>query len=61
MSEIVNLRHARKQKARSEAEAKATENRAQHGRTKAQKALAEAERRRAAQILEGHKRADDDE
>ena len=39
MAEIVNLRQARKQKARAEKEARAAENRVSFGRTKAEKKL----------------------
>lgn len=38
MSSIVNLRAARKVRAKTEAKTQAAENRARHGRTKAQKA-----------------------
>jgi Domain of unknown function (DUF4169) len=37
MGEIVNLRQARKRRARDEASATAQENRVRHGRTRAQK------------------------
>ncbi|MBN9551818.1 MAG: DUF4169 family protein, partial [Alphaproteobacteria bacterium] len=37
MGEVVNLRQARKQKARTEKERQAGENRALHGRTKAER------------------------
>ena len=43
MAEIVNLRQARKQKARADKEARATENRVTFGRTKAEKTLTKAE------------------
>ncbi|MFW2830679.1 DUF4169 family protein [Sphingomonas sp. ID0503] len=46
MAEIVNLRQARKAKARSAKEVEAQANRALHGRTKAEKARDEAERAR---------------
>jgi predicted nucleic acid-binding protein len=49
MAEIVNLRQARKQRARREAEDAAGANRAKHGRTRAEReaeARREAERRR---------------
>jgi hypothetical protein len=36
-AEIVNLRRARKARARSQAEAQAEENRVKHGRTKAER------------------------
>jgi hypothetical protein len=56
MAEIINLRQARKRKARSDKEAKAAENRVTFGRTKEERRLAEAERDLAARRLEGHKR-----
>jgi hypothetical protein len=58
MSRIVNLRQARKAKARTEAEAKAAENRALHGRTKAQKQADKAAKDRLARLLDGVKRHD---
>ena len=42
--DVVNLRTARKRKARSEKAAKAAENRIQFGRTKAEKQAAAAEK-----------------
>lgn len=45
---VVNLRLARKAKARSEAEKKAEENRAKFGQTKAEKTARKAEENRAA-------------
>ncbi|HEV2558908.1 MAG TPA: DUF4169 family protein [Microvirga sp.] len=56
MAEIINLRQARKRKARSEKEAQAAENRVAFGRTKEERRLAEAEKDLAARRLEGHKR-----
>ena len=56
MAEPINLNKARKARARSEAAAQAARNRVTHGLTKAQKAAAEAERRKAAERLEAHKR-----
>jgi hypothetical protein len=44
MAEIVNLNHARKAAARREESAKAAENRAKHGRSRAERE-AEAKRR----------------
>jgi hypothetical protein len=44
MSEIVNLRQARKQKARERQQAVAAENRVVFGRSKADKRLVESER-----------------
>jgi hypothetical protein len=55
MGEIVNLRRARKAKARQEAEEQAARNRALHGRdrkAKAEDAAAAEERRRALSALE---------
>lgn len=57
MTEIVNLRQARKHKARSEKERIAAENRAIHGRSKAErerKALLEG---KAAAFLDAHRRS----
>jgi hypothetical protein len=42
MAEVINLRTARKQAARREKEARAAENRAIHGRSKAERALQQA-------------------
>jgi hypothetical protein len=47
MAEIINLRMARKAKARTEAEKQADENRVKFGRTKAEKRLRKAEEARA--------------
>ena len=58
MSEIVNLKRARKAKARSSAEAKAAQNRVTHGLTKLEKELAKAEQEGARRKLDGHKRDD---
>jgi hypothetical protein len=55
MGDIVNLRQARKNKARTESEKQARQNRASFGRSKAEKRLAEAERDAAARKLDGHK------
>jgi hypothetical protein len=60
-AEIINLRRARKAKARSEHETRAADNRVAFGRTKAEKALAEAERRRAETSIEGHRRETEEE
>lgn len=60
MAEIINLRMARKARARAAAEAQAAENRARHGRTKAEKratAMEDARRRRG---LDGAKLEADD-
>jgi hypothetical protein len=60
MGEIVNLRRARKAKARSEAETEAAAKRLQHGRNKTEKALTKANQEAAQRKLDGHKLDDDD-
>ncbi|MFL5158344.1 MAG: DUF4169 family protein [Microvirga sp.] len=60
MAEIINLRQARKQKARAEKEARANENRVAFGRTKAEKNLSQAEQDLAKNRLDSHKRNDDE-
>jgi hypothetical protein len=55
MVEVINLRRARKAKARSANEAKAAANRLAHGRTKAEKQVTKAEQEAAARKLDGHK------
>jgi hypothetical protein len=59
MTDIVNLKRARKAKERAEAEAKAQANRIAHGRTKTEKKLTKAEQEAAQRKLDGHKRNDD--
>lgn len=61
MAEIINLRQARKQKARAQAEKTAEQNRIAFGRTKAERKLTEAERDKAARHIDGHKLDRDDE
>ena len=56
MAEIVNLRQARKAKARTEKEAEASANRAKFGRTKAEKAVDTAKKALEDKRLDGHKR-----
>jgi len=56
MAEIVNLRAMRKRRDRAENERKAEENRALHGRTKAEKNAGATERERALSRLDGHRR-----
>ena len=56
MDDIINLRTARKQKARAEKEVQASQNRVIFGRTKAEKQKAEAEQRLAEKHIDGHKR-----
>ena len=59
MAEIINLRQARKNKARADKEARAAENRIAFGRTKAEKSLTQAERDMAARRIDAHKRDDE--
>jgi hypothetical protein len=61
MAEIVNLRRARKQKARAEAGKTAEQNRIDFGRSKAERRLAEAERDKAARHIDGHRLDRDDD
>jgi hypothetical protein len=56
MSEIVNLRQARKAAARGKQEDEAAANRAKFGQTKASRKLVEAEAERARKTLDGAKR-----
>jgi hypothetical protein len=60
MVEIVNLRRARKDKARQEREAAADANRRRFGRTRAEKTAEEASRERARRDIDG-KQIDKDE
>jgi hypothetical protein len=59
MAEIINLRQARKNKARADKETRAAENRIAFGRTKAEKSLTQAERDMAARRIDAHKRDDE--
>lgn len=54
--EIINLRRARKQKARAEREQEAAENRRRFGQTKGEKETEAATREQAARLLEAHRR-----
>ena len=56
MGEIVNLRQARKQKARAEKERQAGENRALHGRSKAEKNRDQLIADKAETFVAGHRR-----
>lgn len=56
MSEVVNLRRARKARERAVAEARAAANRALHGRTDEEKKRVAAEAARLATAVEGAKR-----
>jgi hypothetical protein len=55
MSEIVNLRRARKAKARQKSEEKAAENRSRFGTTKEERALTKARSEKAALALDSHR------
>jgi hypothetical protein len=61
MAEIVNLRRARKQKARAGAETEAAAKRLAHGRSKTERNQTRAEQEAADRKLDGHKRGDDDD
>lgn len=61
MAEIINLKRARKQKARQESEAQAEQNRISFGRSKAERRLSEAERDKASRLLDGHRLVKEDE
>jgi len=58
MGDVVNLKRARKNKARQQAETEAAAKRLQHGQSKAGKKLSKAEQEAAARMLDGHKRDD---
>jgi hypothetical protein len=59
MAEIVNLKRARKAKARAEKDETAAANRIKFGRTRAEREKAEAGRALEAKKLDGHKREDE--
>lgn len=59
MAEVINLRQARKAKARGEAKVQAAANRARHGRTKAQREREAMDTARAERQIEGAKRETD--
>ena len=54
MGEVVNLRRARKQTGRRQAEQQAAINRSQHGLSKAERALQEARQAKTQADLDGH-------
>jgi len=56
MGDVVNLRQARKQKARVEKERAAGQNRALHGRSKADRVQARQTADKAEKFLAGHRR-----
>ncbi len=59
MAEVINLRLARKAKARASAAQVAEQNRARHGLTKAESQRQQAEAERAAKLIDGAKRETD--
>lgn len=56
MGDVVNLRQARKKLKRREREREADENRARHGRTRAEKQAGALDRKRAEALHEAHRR-----
>jgi hypothetical protein len=58
MGEIINLRQARKVRARADKAANAAANRAKFGRTKAEKTAEKAKHELAERQLDSHKRED---
>lgn len=61
MAGIVNLRQVRKQKARADKERVAAENRATHGRTKAERERERLLDQKATSFLDAHRRPSKDE
>jgi hypothetical protein len=61
MGEIVNLRIARKRKARADAASQADQNRITFGRTKQERELTKAERALESKKLDAHRRETDAE
>lgn len=60
MTNVANLRMARKRKTRTDKEQAASENRALHGRSKAEKLRDRAQAEKAANFIEGHRLRDRD-
>jgi Domain of unknown function (DUF4169) len=58
MGEIVNLRRAKKQRARDEAAVAAKQNRVRHGRTKVEKANDKRAEQRRAALLDASRRGE---
>lgn len=56
MGEVVNLRRARKDRARREKEAQAQDNRVAFGRSKAERELADAKKSLESRRMDAHKR-----
>ena len=61
MAEIINLRRARKAKARAEKEKAAEVNRVAHGTPKALKKLEQARQEKAKERLSGHRLEEDED
>jgi hypothetical protein len=61
MAEIINLRKARKAKARAEKEAEAAENRAKFGQRKEERSQSEAAKDLLDRKLDAHRRDDGDD
>ncbi|WEX11374.1 DUF4169 family protein [Chelativorans sp. AA-79] len=61
MGEVVNLRLMRKRKVRADKERLAEENRARHGRTRADREAERLNKAFGTARLEAHRRADKDE
>jgi hypothetical protein len=55
MAELINLRRARKAKARAQKDSQAEANRAKHGVAKPVRKLAEAKAKKEARTLSGHR------
>ena len=60
LTQIINLRQARKRRKRVEKEQQAADNRAKFGRTKADQKQNQAEQARSKRVLEDHRLEDDD-
>lgn len=56
MNNVINLRQARKDKKRVEGERRADTNRVKHGRTKAEKRLADMAKQKHDAVIEGARR-----
>lgn len=54
MGDVVNLNKYRKERARAESRGRAAGNRVRHGRSKAERKLADAERERGEKMLDRH-------
>lgn len=61
MADVINLRQARKARARRAAETQAASNRARFGRTKAEKEADRLREEQARRHLDGHRRDGDED